>query len=189
MTCEKCKHAYIGEYTDKQRYRCSARRARFFVRCDMPWYTEEEIDHEVWEWITGIVVNPDKVEEVLTERQRTADEQNARVRSLIATTDRLIAEPQAEQDRVLTLYKKGRLDEERWEAEDAQYTKAIAARQAERAKYVAQLAKVSYTPEYIADVKATCARIRVGFDAFTSAERRDAYELLDLRLQSRLKTG
>ena len=148
-----------------------------------------ELDHEVWEWITGIVVNPDKVEEVLTERQRTADEQNARIRSLIATTDRLIAELQAEQDRVLTLYKKGKLDEERWEAEDAQYTKAIAAHQAERAKYVAQLAKVSYTPAYIADVKATCARIRVGFDAFTSAERREAYELLDLRLQLTVEDG
>jgi hypothetical protein len=123
------------------------------------------------------------------QRQQEADDQNARIHNLIAATDRLIAEKKAEQVRVLALYKKGKLDEERWEVEDAICQREIASHQADKAQLTARLVRDYYTPEYLTDVKAACEAIAVGFDHFTKEEKRSTYELLDLTAQLAVEDG
>jgi hypothetical protein len=50
----------------------------------------------------------------------------------------------------------------------------------EESEYAAKLIKISYTPEYLANMKATYARIYQGFAAFTLAKKHQAYQLLNL---------
>ncbi len=46
-----------------------------------------------------------------------------------------------------------------------------------------------YTPDYIADVQEACARIAKGLANFTREERREAYELLRLRVRIAVEEG
>jgi hypothetical protein len=149
----------------------------------MPNFTEREIDAVVWPWVGEITTNFDKVERTLLHQQEDEENQNARIKAMIATTERLIAEKQAEQVRVLSLFKKGKLDEERWEVEDNICQQEITSHEADRAKLVAQLAQPRYTPEYFADVRIACATIARGYANFTAEEKRRTYELLDVRVQ------
>ncbi len=49
--------------------------------------------------------------------------------------------------------------------------------------------KVSYTSEYITDVKELCRRISTGFQYFTREEKRRTYELLDLQARLAVEDG
>lgn len=98
-------------------------------------------------------------------------------------TTKLIAEKRAERERVMVLYKKGKLDDERWEQEDAQCAQELTGYEKERAELEARLVQSEYTPDYIADVQEACARIAKGLANFTREERREAYELLRLRVR------
>jgi site-specific DNA recombinase len=192
VTCDKCKKAFCGTNGTRRppEYRCSSKRGRpSTTKCDMPQFWEEEIDAVVWPWIQEIVSNPDKVDETLAERQRQSEEQNGHLLSLIATSERLIAEKKAEQQRVMLLFKKGKLDEERWEAEDTQCQREIVEQEAERAKLLARLTKSYYTPEYLRDVKAACAHIAKGLNNFTREEKREAYDLLNLTARFAVEDG
>jgi hypothetical protein len=155
----------------------------------MPSFLEEEIDAVVWPWIQEVVSNPDKVDETLEERQQQSNEQNSPIIALIAATERLIAEKKAEQQRVMLLYKKGKLDDERWDVEDKQCQKDIAEQEAERVKLLTKLTKSYYSPEYLRDVKAACARIAQGLPHFTKEEKREAYDLLNLTLRLAIEDG
>jgi site-specific DNA recombinase len=185
LSCRVCERSYVGQLRDDDmpRYRCGSRRSRYTYLCEMPNFTEREIDAVVWPWIGEIANDFEKVERTLLQQQHEEEAQNARFNAMIATTDRLIAEKRAEQARVLDLFKKGKLDEERWEVEDSVCQKEIASHEADRAKLVAQLAQPRYTPEYLADVRLACEMIGRGFANFTAEEKRRTYELLDLRVQ------
>ena len=89
---------------------------------------------------------------------------------MMATIKRMIAEKKAEQARLLTLYTRGKLDEDRWVAEDVQYQREIASYEAERTSLAACLASVDYSPEYLAKVKTVCQHVALGLDHFTLVE-------------------
>lgn len=143
----------------------------------------------VWPWIKDIAQNFSRVEAALHQRQEEAGEQNARLHLLIANTDKLIATKKAEQDKLLTLYKKDKLDEERWEVADAECQREIVSHQEDREKLVAKLVNPHYTPEYLADVRAECGRIAIGIEHFDEAQKRETYELLELSLVLDIQDG
>jgi hypothetical protein len=110
---------------------------------------------------------------------KEAEEQNASILSLVKAADNVTEGLRIEQDRVLTLYKKGKLDEARWEGEDAAYTRQIAEQQEQKAKLLGKLTK-RRAPAYLADIKEACAVIAEGIDHLTREEKREVYELLCL---------
>ena len=115
-------------------------------------------------WAT--ITDFDRVERTLKQEQREAD--------------KLIAEKKAEQAKALALFKKDKMTEDRWEVEDAICEIEMASHEADGAKLVARLAKTRYTPEYLADLRATCEAISCGYEHFTLQEKHHTYELLDL---------
>lgn len=191
LACEMCKNrfaGYDGYRPSSKKYRCCGR-CRNVDPCQMPFFHEAELDAKVWPWICDLAKNIEKVERAINQREQDADEQNARIYSLIASTEKAIEEKQAERDRVFVLYKTGRLDAERWSIEDAACAKEIADHEAEKVKYQARLVKTQYTPEYFRDVKALCRTIAIGFDVFTLEEKREAYELLDFTAELAIEDG
>jgi site-specific DNA recombinase len=196
LSCSTCstparRISYVGQhgYRSKRHYRCSSRRTRYTRLCHMPNFGEAAIDQVVWQWIKEIVCNPEQVVYTLEQRQQIAVEENKRIQELIKATDRLIADKHAEQERVLTLYKRGKLDEDRWEAEDVACQQEIDGHEKQRAELAAQLVKSHYTPEYLADVKAACASIAMGIEHFNLAERRKTYELLEFHASLAVEDG
>src|SRR5207249_830973 len=98
-------------------YQCGGKR-RIEDPCKQIYFREDEIDVVVWEWIKSIVVDPDYIERVLQQREAEIQSKTAHLRRLIASAERLIAEKKAEQNRLLLLYQKNKLSDERWELAD-----------------------------------------------------------------------
>ncbi len=116
ITCAACNSAYCGNPgADKRwfRYYCMGKRKRPIVKCTSPLVMERVLDEAIWPWIEEVVTNPDRVLATLQQRQQAISEQNAHVQSMIAMTTKLIAGKRAERERVMALYKKGKLDDER----------------------------------------------------------------------------
>ena len=90
---------------------------------------------------------------------------------------------------MLSLFKKGKLPEDRWEVEDALCQREITSHQADREKLVAKLVKPHYTAEYLADIRAACEWIAEGIEYFDITQKRETYELLELSLRLEVKDG
>lgn len=184
LTCDNCKRAYNGtrwSATSPYRYRCGGKRGKtryIEAPCTMPNFAEDEIDGVIWPWVKEIVSNPSKIEQTLTKRQMESEQENAQLLKLIQSADTLIEELKNEQERVLTLYKKGKLDEQRWEAEDSAYTTQIAQQEQQRAKLLSKTVTPLYPPEYLDDIKQACQWITEGMEYFIREEKRKVYELL-----------
>jgi site-specific DNA recombinase len=189
LTCEKCRRAYNGcRYSDTApfHYRCGGKRgnSRWIEEpCDRPNWLEDDIDSVIWPWIKDIVKNPERVESALEARQLEAQHQNSAIMTLVRAAEKLIEELRVEQERVMTLYKKGKLDEARWEVEDSAYTRQIAEQEEQKVKLLNQLTKPLRSVQQLDDIKHACAIIAKGIDYFTREEKREVYELLCLKAE------
>ena len=61
------------------------------------------------------------------------------------------------------------LDADRWEVEDRQCQQKIDAQMGQKQALEAKLTHTYYSPEYIRDVKAACAKISEGMSHFTQS--------------------
>jgi site-specific DNA recombinase len=190
LTCAACGRAYTGHYLKKSyaAYQCGGQR-RIEHRCTQIYFREDELDAVVWEWIKSIVVDPDYVERVLQQREAEIEAQTGHLRSLVVSAERLIAEKIVEQNRLLALYQKSKLSEDRWEVADDLLAKEIADQDRHLAELRAQLARPHYEPKYLDTVKAACARIAAGIEQFDYHQKRETYELLDLTIRLAVEDG
>ena len=91
----------------------------------MPNFFEDELEAVIWPWILEIVSNPDKIDEALQAINDQASQQNGHILSLLKAVNTLLDEYRTDQTLVMELYKKGKLDADRWEAEDQQCQRKI----------------------------------------------------------------
>jgi site-specific DNA recombinase len=181
--CAKCGLSYCGGGPPRfrPRYRCSGHRKNQYIwHCDMPNFFEDELEAVIWPWILEIVSNPDKIDEALQAINDQASQQNGHILSLLKAVNTLLDEYKTDQARVMELYKKGKLDADRWEAEDHQCQRKIKEQEAQKRELEAKLVNTYYSPEYIADVKSSCAKIAEGMNHFSRQEKRETFDLLDL---------
>lgn len=184
LTCGNCKRAYHGgrwNDTAPYFYRCGGRRGKtryIEIKCDMPNFTEDEIDTIVWSWIQEVVNDPGKVAEALEERQREGEEQNASILSLVRISEKLIDELKDQQARVMDLYKRNLLDAERWSIEDRELQHQIAEQEVQKAKLLGQVTVPLYSPEQLDDIRQACRWIAEGIEHMGRDEKREVYELL-----------
>jgi Recombinase/Recombinase zinc beta ribbon domain len=190
--CGSCGLAYCGcgppRY--RPRYRCSGHRKNQYIQhCDMPAFFEDELEAVIWPWIAEIVSNPDKIDEALAAVNDQASQQNGHILALLKTVNTLIDEYKMEQAWVMELYKRGSLDADRWEVEDRQCQQKIQEQTAQKQALDAKLVHTYYSPEYIRDIKAACAKISEGMNHFTREEKRETFDLLDLRGKFAVEEG
>ena len=82
-----------------------------------------------------------------------------------------------------------KLDADRWEVEDHECQRKITEQEAQKAQLDATLIHTYYSPEYIRDVKESCAHIAEGMDNFTRDEQRETFDLLDLHGRFAIEDG
>src|SRR5262249_54563751 len=126
-------------------------------------------------------------------RQAETDQKNAHTRSLVAAAERLAATKREERVGLFRLYsKKKDIDDSLtalWEAEDSRLHREIEDQERQIRELQSQLVNPQHTPEYFRTVKAACARIAHGIEHFTLEEKREAYELLDLKIELAVEDG
>jgi hypothetical protein len=157
--------------------------------CTMPTYFEDELEAVIWPWILEIVSNPEKIDEALQAINDQASQQNSHILTLLKTVNALLEEYQTDQMRVMELYKKGKLDADRWEVEDHECQRKIEEQRAQKAQLEEKLVHTYYSPDYIRDVKQACAKIAEGMNNFTRDEKRETFDLLDLHGKFAVEEG
>ena len=188
LRCATCGYSYSGQTIgQKAYYFCNGNYHTAVKMCSQPYFREAYLEPAIWRWITEIVTSPEYVDRVIEEQQASVEERNNHIHRLIATTERTIEQKKQDQANLIRLYARTPIDalEEniaRLEAEMEEHRRDLA-------DLTDRLEAVSFTPEYIADVKTLCARIRVGLQHFTPAERRETYQLLDVTAKLALEDG
>jgi site-specific DNA recombinase len=189
LRCQKCNYAFVGSWSNGTTpvYRCNGRHILRNWCCDMPIIREDELEPIIWDWLKEVVKNPEQIDEVIRNRQADADRQNERIKGLLATNQRLLVEKKAKQINLIELY--GRTPLPAIEESIVALEREIAGHEQQQEELTARLVKTHFTPEYITNVKATCARIATGIDYFTSTERAETYDLLEVSAELTVEEG
>ena len=157
------------------------------TECSQQYFRESYLEPVLWRWISEIVTSPEYVDRVIEEQKSGAEERNIQLRRLIVAAERKIDQKKQEQANLIKLY--ARTPIEVLEESIARLENEIEEHQRDLAELATRLETVTFTPEYVADVKALCSRIAVGLEHFTPAERRETYQLLDVTAELAVEDG
>ena len=162
------------------RYRCA--HARADGSREMHSVSGAQVEAAVWDALHGMLRDPSRV---LDDVQALADSSSTQARELEATIKRITCQSDsvaAENDRLLDLYLKGKIDEDRYTAKSVELT----ARRQELRDSISELmgkrdgALAQVLP--VDDVKAICAYLARGLDKLTFDERRGIVRTLCTRI-------
>jgi len=188
LFCDGCKHRYTGAMKrGKKRYNCNSISEYYLNRCDMPTFSEEELDTAIWRWVCELVQKPEQRRAMLLARQVEADKQHTNLHDRVNSVERFIIEKENELEQLFR--ERGKWPDKLLAAEKARIETDIADAQRERAELTAKLAAVVYTDEQIQAVDDFCAHLATVLDNATQEKRRKAYAMLNFSARLTTEDG
>jgi site-specific DNA recombinase len=113
LTCGMCGAACICETSVARGrpfayYSCAAQRHKlsYARNCSSRRYRSDWVDAKVWEWVSGLLKDPAKLEKALREVEAEAEAENEPNQRRMATVKELLAENEQEHGRLMDLYLK-----------------------------------------------------------------------------------
>lgn len=109
MTCGQCGGKMIGNGGAKPRryyYYCQAGRGELAAKttCDNRYFRVSKVDNAVWEWIHGLLLEPEMLRQKLGEQQAEQERANQPLRDRLAVIDDLLAKNRRQLEKLLDLY-------------------------------------------------------------------------------------
>ncbi len=97
-------------------YRCSASRKRDVSNhvCASPTFRCDQIDGAVWQWLHGVLIDPDALALGLRLQRADAEKQLTAMRLQVAMLEEQRSKLQLQLERLLDLYLEGEIDKEQW---------------------------------------------------------------------------
>jgi site-specific DNA recombinase len=173
-------------------YYCPAAWRRLVGKtCDMPFIRADHVDAAVWEWVKGLLLNPEALRENLKEQQAEQGRVNKPLYDRLAVIDDLLAENRQKLERLLDLYLAGDFDKELLTGRKARLENMIASLEKERANLVATLEAQTLTDDQILTIADFAKEVAGGLkEAETSFKaRRYIIDLLDVRVTMAIEDG
>lgn len=173
--CDRCGSPMIAQsvkWTSKNAngvtlfYRCSSTcgTGRVGVKCDAPTFHARRLDFVVWQWIKGLLLDRQRLEDGLKRYQERAAGKAEPIKADLARLDMLIAKKQNRLDRARNLYLEGEEEKAVFLAEKKNLESDIAGLAAQRAELQSQLDNCELSPEAIADIYALAEQVREGLE-------------------------
>ncbi|MCA1554290.1 MAG: recombinase family protein [Chloroflexi bacterium] len=168
-------------------YFCGRRgRYRHLARCDVKGINADDADRIVWEWVTGLLTDEEKLDKGLREMATLRESELEPKRARLETIDGLVAKAEAKVKRLAAVIAdtddEASLDALRAELKVAGKTRD--ALMAERETIRAELAHGELTEADRARIMALASVIRARLgDEPTFEQKRELLELLDLRAE------
>jgi site-specific DNA recombinase len=184
----------VGRYGDKVYlyYYCPTRCNFDCVReCDLPCFRADLVDAATWEWVKSFLSDPAALTKGLAEHQAGRDKENEPLRERLKVVDDLLADNEAQLERLLDLYLAGDFPKEMLTERKTRLEATIAALEREREALAAQIAERTLTQEQVQSLQEFASRVAEGLDAADAdfATRRGIIEDLDVWVTLAVEDG
>jgi site-specific DNA recombinase len=166
-------------------YRCAAvDKLRVNVKCDLPQFRVVDVDNGTWEWVRSILLEPDFLDEGLNSFQQHQAEENVHVANRMDVIDDLLADNQAQLERLIDLYLAGEFSKDMLVDRKTRLETTIESLNAEKTNLIAYLEartltqeQVNHIREFVSEMAKGVQRADEDFD-----RRRQMIELLDVQV-------
>lgn len=139
------------------------------------------IDETVWQWVKGLLQDPQSVMAGLETDRQEEEQQNSHLLERMALIRKRIAEDEAKLSRLLDLFLEGEFDREVLLKRKMELEKQLADLKYEQMSLQEHLDSVIMSDDLIASIEAICAEISVGLDNATFEDKKRYFEILDVR--------
>ncbi len=174
-------------------YICGAKTGDYFGKsCDAPSFIVEIVDTAVWNHISEILADPEKLEEGLRVYHKERERINTPLRERLAIVNDLITDNQAQLERLLDLYLTGSIAKEMLTERKERLEKTLTALRKEQGTLTSQLSEAVLNEEQIQRIKESFAStITRGIDLAGADfdKRRFIIDSLDVRVTLKEENG
>jgi len=190
LSCLKCGYGIHCQCVrHKHHYYICNGRYQIVSRCDLPSFRGDLVDETVWQWVKGLMQDPQKLADGLRAEQAEAERANSGLRSRLEIVDEQLAEAQGQLAKLLDLYLQGDFPKEVLTERRVRLEKVVVELSQERAELVVHLQAVGMTDEQIRAIETFCAEVREGLEAATFEDKQRYLELLDVRGKLAVEDG
>jgi site-specific DNA recombinase len=190
LTCAKCGYSMSGHVVrGKNRYYYCKGKAQVVKLCDMPSVRGDWTDNLVWEWVRGIIENPDNLRVGLQGIQGELQRDNQVLFDRLSIIDSQVRKYQGQLEKVLDLYISGEFPKEVLTERKGRLEQTIENLLKEHNDLEGHIHKVTITDDQVNLIEAFCAKIREGLDQADFNIKRHILELLDVRGKIAFENG
>ncbi len=197
VVCGQCGAKMIGNAGNRDRhyYYCPASQGELAAKraCDNRYFRVDKVDAAVWEWVHGLLLEPETLRKKLEEERAKAEEATKPLRARLAVIDDLLADNRRQLEKLLDLYlSNGAFTKEMLTDRKARLEATIAALEKERADLTTQLEAITLTDEQIQDFEEFAIQTMLDLAArqFGDFERRrKIIDDLDVRVTLAMEDG
>jgi site-specific DNA recombinase len=189
LRCGECGSTLCGQSVTSggkvyQYYRCNGYLGNVTnVECSAPGFRVDQVDSSVWEWVREKLLNPARLENGLLEYQAKQEQEHAPLRARLSAVRGLIADHQAQLERLVDLYLSGDFPRERLMDRKARLEETIEALEREQAGLTTVLkarmltrSQVQTIQEFAAEIANTLDIADASFEA-----RRRVIEMVNVQ--------
>jgi site-specific DNA recombinase len=150
--------------------------------CNAPQFRAGPVDTAVWAWVKSFLTDPEALAQELQEAQQEREQENTPIRDRLAVVDDLIADNQAQLDRLLDLYLSGEFPKEALTDRRSRLEKTLLALEKERVGLVTYLEAQLLTTEQIQSIQEFAATVGETLEAISDdfSAKRKIIEDLDV---------
>jgi len=132
------------------------------IPCSLPSFRAELVDAAVWDWLSAVLMDPERLKEGLEEYQREQNNLNAPLYSRLEAIESLLHENQSQLDRLLDLYLTGGFSKEMLLDKEKNLREVITALEREQTQVKSQLHICELTPGRIRNIEEYAQEIQKG---------------------------
>jgi site-specific DNA recombinase len=197
VTCGQCGGKMIGNGGRRPRryYYCQNSQGELAAKiaCDNRYFRVSKVDAAVWEWVHGLLLEPEMLRKRLEEEQAKTEEATRPLRTRLAVIDDLLANNRRQLEKLLDLYlSNDAFAKEMLTDRKARLETTIAALEKERADLTIQLEAITLTDEQILDFEKFAIKTMLDLSATQFGdfeERRRIIDDLDVKVTLAMEDG
>lgn len=190
ISCLKCGYAARGQVVRGKYhyYLCNGSR-QIVSLCDMPSVRGDWVDEIAWEWVKGIIENPNNLHVGLGRLQGESQRANGTLHERLAIIDEQIQENQKQLDKLLDLYLNGDFPKEILTERKQRLEEISANLRKEKSELTEHIYKATVTDDQLIQIETFCAKIRGRLNQADFDAKRQIIELLDVRCKIDFENG
>ncbi len=148
-------------------YACKTKRAYASGNCNNTvTYSATSLDSQVWDWIRGIITDPNLLHEAVAAYQNRAAKDNAPLRERLETVNQLLSDYRGQMTRLLDLYLSGEFAKEQLTERKARLQQSIEGLEAQREELEKTLAERTLTDERLRDLETLVGQVRKNVELY-----------------------
>jgi site-specific DNA recombinase len=183
LKCGKCGYSYIGKSRKGKHlyYFCKGREQKPVCLCDMPIFRCDLIDNTVWEWVRGLIEEPDAFADGLRGLQEETRRKNHALFDRLELIESQLAETEKQQGKLLDLYLSGDFPKEVLLERKSRLQALVIDLRKEQTQLATFLQKITYSDADIVTIEDFCNKLRNKLDTATFEGKRRILDMLDVR--------